>query len=340
MSGELETTEPWRRAGFLCKPYAGNDQEDAKRFYKEFADALDLESYDKGTWTGGDVIRGDHEGGTNNPINVGNAAQRAAKTRNSEVRKKHVLALLVKHILNQPLADRLRAFRATADVEAAWNDFQTSECGGATPEPAIDEIKAKMAAATIIGEVGYTIGSITNMANWLQSTNASITDAAQRHDEHKLAALMLDKIAKANQTGISHDALVEYNQPDAGRNYLQPNAGRGRQGDPPAGARSLSEILAHFGRNWDAAINAGTIHPRPKGGRQKSAGNSTRVDGHEVFFEADAAEPTLFEYEPSTGAITKIGSRNGQTRHGAQSAATGATASCTWVPPSAGHRGA
>ena len=57
-------------------------------------------------------------------------------------------------------------------------------------------------------------------------------------------------------------------RPAADRLYLQANAGRGNPGDPPAGARSLSKILSFFGRNWDAAVTAGTIHARPKGGRQ------------------------------------------------------------------------
>ena len=47
---ELDAAEPWRKSGFLCKPYAGNDREDAKRFYEQFMRALDGETYNKGEW--------------------------------------------------------------------------------------------------------------------------------------------------------------------------------------------------------------------------------------------------------------------------------------------------
>ena len=38
-AAELEASEPWRKAGFLARPYHGNDREDAKRFYKQFKQA-------------------------------------------------------------------------------------------------------------------------------------------------------------------------------------------------------------------------------------------------------------------------------------------------------------
>jgi len=81
----LQTTESWRKAGFLCAPYAGNDREDAKRFMKQFENAIDCESYNKGDWTGGDVLLGTHEGGTLNPA-AGNAAALASKNKLALVR--------------------------------------------------------------------------------------------------------------------------------------------------------------------------------------------------------------------------------------------------------------
>ena len=91
----LEATESWRKAGFLCKPFYGNDREDARRFYKSFERALDLEMLNKGAWTCADVLLGNDEGGTNNP-STGNAAARANKDALHLARAKHVLALLVR----------------------------------------------------------------------------------------------------------------------------------------------------------------------------------------------------------------------------------------------------
>ena len=52
---ELEASEPWRKAGFKVKPYYGNDQEDAKRFVKEFPTQLDLDllkdDFTRSCWT-------------------------------------------------------------------------------------------------------------------------------------------------------------------------------------------------------------------------------------------------------------------------------------------------
>ena len=37
--------------------------EDAKRFRTQFENAIDCENYNKGQWSGGDVLMGNHEGG-------------------------------------------------------------------------------------------------------------------------------------------------------------------------------------------------------------------------------------------------------------------------------------
>ena len=63
----LQATESWRKAGFICAPYCGNDREDAKRFRKQFESAIDGENFNKGAWTGGDVLMGTHEGVSLNP---------------------------------------------------------------------------------------------------------------------------------------------------------------------------------------------------------------------------------------------------------------------------------
>jgi hypothetical protein len=297
---ELEASEPWRKAGFLVRPYHGNNREDAIRFARELPSALDLHDLSKATWTAGDVLRGDHEAGSNNPIPAGGAAAtRATKIAAATVRSKATLALLVKHVLNTTLCDKLRAFRAAAPLtcaEDAWNDFLAVECGGATSEPVVDTIQAGIRAATIVGLVGYSVGSVQNMINWMQAENRTITNAADRFTDEKLASMLLEKIAKANQTGVSVSALQEYNRPPAEQTLVVAGTTN----------RSLPRVIEVMGREWDAAVNAAMIHPRPKGGRQASLGNSTRVDGHEAMFDAHAAESQMFEYEPSSGAVRGI----------------------------------
>ena len=135
MNAELEVTEPWRKAGFKCKPYSMQDPEDAKRFAKHIVDAADGKEYAKndgsGPWTAGDVLRGDHEGGTNNPIPPGGAAAtRATKIRNQQSRDKQTFTFFLDHILVETLKDFYRSnFRG--DPEGALAHFIQNEAGGA-----------------------------------------------------------------------------------------------------------------------------------------------------------------------------------------------------------------
>ena len=304
----LQATESWRKAGFICAPYCGNDREDAKRFRKQFESAIDGENFNKGAWTGGDVLMGTHEGGSLNPA-AGNAAAIASKNQLAMVRSKQVLAIFTKHCLNETHAARVRGFRASArPAEDAWRDFVATECGGVTPETLEEGIKAECREATILGTTGFQVGSIPQFTNWLEAKNNEITDATHRLSEHELAVILLGAISKTGQGSISHEARQEYIRAPADRLFQQPNAGGGNPGDPPAGARSLSNVQTAFAAMWDAAVHDLAIHPRPKGKRQGGAGNSTRVDGHEteVYFEANAAtDGELFTLDPATGAIAR-----------------------------------
>lgn len=195
----LQTTESWRKAGFSCAPYAGNDREDAKRFAKQFMNAIDSETYNKGDWTGGDVLLGTHEGGTLNPA-AGNAAAIASKNKLALVRSKQVLAIFAKHCLNETHAERVRSFRTSAHpAEDAWRDFLATECGGATPETLEESIKAECREATILGTTGFQVGSIPHFTNWLQAKNNEITDQTHRLSEHELAVILLGAISKTGQ---------------------------------------------------------------------------------------------------------------------------------------------
>ena len=88
----------------MCLQWSFCSQEAAKQFAKDIVDAAHGKEYNKGAWTCGDVFDGTHEGGSANPIAGGAAAVRAAKTRESDTRKKGVMTFFIKHIVVHPLA--------------------------------------------------------------------------------------------------------------------------------------------------------------------------------------------------------------------------------------------
>ena len=203
---DVEVSDPWRKAGFDCKPYNGEGQEEAKRFAKHILDAADGKEYSSqagaGPWTAGDVFRGDHEGGINNPIVAPQAATRANKQRARDTRNKQTMTYFLKHILVETLKDFYRTSFA-ADPKGALDHFIANEAGGETAEPKIQDIKAQMQGATIIGVAGYRLGSIHSFAMHLTALNGTITDANERVSEHDIAVMVLDKISKASVGGIS-----------------------------------------------------------------------------------------------------------------------------------------
>ena len=77
-SSEMEAAEPWRKHGFIVKPYYGNDRDDAKRWFKELPRALD-DIVLSDDWTARDVLDGRHEGGDNNPIAAGSRGAESGK---------------------------------------------------------------------------------------------------------------------------------------------------------------------------------------------------------------------------------------------------------------------
>ena len=130
---ELEASEPWRRAKqFISKPYGVRDREVAKRFLKNFMDAAEGVEMPGHEWTLKDVLNGDHEGGTNNPIPAGGAAAvRASKLRRSNVRLSKAMAILKDHMLVDAIKDKFRDDFVN-DPEGAIDWFLNEECGGAT----------------------------------------------------------------------------------------------------------------------------------------------------------------------------------------------------------------
>ena len=75
------------QAGFLVEPFDSADPEKAERFLRKLLSAADEKEVNQ--WTAGDVMRGDDEGGINNPLAANMAvANRTAKTRAHNVRMK------------------------------------------------------------------------------------------------------------------------------------------------------------------------------------------------------------------------------------------------------------
>ena len=134
-SAELEATEPWRKAGFIVRPYHGNDRKDALRFADDYPIALDGIQCGNYDWTHGDVLTGRHEGGSANPIAAaGGAAVVNKKRLQSVLRKRLCQAHVLKHILNDDLKKRLAGAFA-ANPEGLWADFLATECGGHLSSP-------------------------------------------------------------------------------------------------------------------------------------------------------------------------------------------------------------
>ena len=58
----VDLVQPWRKTFPFAKPPEPGNKADAKRFVREFPEGADAKELND-SWTLGDVIRGDHEGG-------------------------------------------------------------------------------------------------------------------------------------------------------------------------------------------------------------------------------------------------------------------------------------
>ena len=127
---QVELAEGWRKAGFYCEPFDIGEPEKAEKFVDRFILAMDTKSYDSDAWTGGDVLRGDDEGGVNNPIGAMPAAVRNSKTRKHETRCKSVAAILLNHLLNDAIREDVRnAGGAARDAHAMIQYFRATYVG-------------------------------------------------------------------------------------------------------------------------------------------------------------------------------------------------------------------
>ena len=298
---EVAYLEPWRK-NFHCRPYSG-DRTDALRFSREFTECSILINVDD-DFTVQDVLFGRDQGGGNpaapplpppqipNPAGaagamMANPAHQDAVRKRGKRRRK-AAAVILKYMVNcEALKQTLRQHLGDGhDMWQLWNATQVE----VPTESSSEAIKMSINAATILGTVGYHKGTLQSIKSWLDAENAKIQLVADRLTEHQLAVRVLDMLVKANITYISGKAMEEFNAAPAMRAYVQPNAGRGNAGDPPAGARSIAAVVSAIGQLWDSSIDSGAISQRPAGGRP-GIGQSTRVDGQELSLQALAYGP-------------------------------------------------
>ena len=301
--------EPWRKQGFICKPFAG-DRGDGDRFVNEFLDAAAAKQADD-DWTMDEVLLGQDGGGDaagapvlGAPAAGGLPAGGTARERTR--RLKTTTALLLHHVLDPSLKATLRALGGAAagghDARGMWVFFSANF---RTPTTTSDvmQMKAEIQMTPILQAVGFGDGSVLKFKMFLDKKNADIQPAGQRFTEHELCEIMLNQLFKTSLQYISGEALTELNDVAADWRFSAVVAG-GRR-------RSMSQIVHHFGGLWDAQIKTGMISARAAGGRGNTTGSSTRVDGHQAEvingFAADADIDTFgalsLDNMPSMGEL-------------------------------------
>ena len=147
MGDDYDLIQPWSKRFPLCKPPTPGDKADAHRFAREFEEALDKEDAGQ-SWTLGDVARGEHDGGLAPGAAVlpqGNGAAARLSRRQSETRRKKLMATMMHYIQDKNLQNTLRAM---GHGEAAWREYKRLEVGQVT-EATADEIKERMRALQV-----------------------------------------------------------------------------------------------------------------------------------------------------------------------------------------------
>ena len=142
--------EPWRKQGFICKPFAG-DRGDGDRFVSEFLDAAAAKKADD-DWTMDEVLLGQDGGGDAAGAPALGAAAAgglpAGGTARERTRRlKATTALLLHHVLDPSLKATLRALGGAAagghDARAMWVFF-TANFRTPTTTSDVMQMKAEM----------------------------------------------------------------------------------------------------------------------------------------------------------------------------------------------------
>ena len=233
--------EPWRKQGFICKPFAG-DRGDGDRFVSEFLDAAAAKKADD-DWTMDEVLLGQDGGGDAAGAPALGAAAAgglpAGGTARERTRRlKATTALLLHHVLDPSLKATLRALGGAAagghDARAMWVFF-TANFRTPTTTSDVMQMKAEMQMTPILQAVGFGDGSVLKFKMFLDKKNADIQPVAQRFTEHELCEIMLNQLFKTSLQYISGEALTELNDAPADWRFSVA-AGGGRR-------RSMSQIV-------------------------------------------------------------------------------------------------
>ena len=201
---DIDLVQPWRKSFPICKPPKPKDKADAERFVREFEEGADGVDVGNG-WTMGDVLRHEHDGGLGaNAVVIPQNAP--AQRRQCNYRRRQTASAILKYVQDEGLKSKLRAYAQNGEL--MWRDYKRLELSTVT-EATSDGIKQKMRAATILGQVGFTEGSIQTFEQYLNRLNSSIEPPASRMVEHDVAVLLLKAIISTGGT-LGAEAVTEY----------------------------------------------------------------------------------------------------------------------------------
>ena len=290
MLSQEDHYSPWRKQGFLCKPW-NSDRGDGLRFATEYLDAAGGIDADD-AWSHAHVLEGRDGGGDAAGAPALNAAATAVAhaggtqlDRDKRLRK--VSAKLLDHIIPETSKAAMRAANPNnrLDGRAQFHYF-LDNLTAPMERSDILQVKADITNSSILGCVGFGDGSVVKYKEWLDLANAKIVPDGSRLPEHPdLCEQMLGALVKTGISYISGEALTELNEAAAHWRFHNGVGGGGRR-------RSMDGIVAHFGGLWDSQCKVpGMIPRRAKGGSGSTVGSSTRVDGHaaEIFDSMDVA---------------------------------------------------
>ena len=272
-----EHYEPWRKQGFLCKPYLG-DRGDGQRFATEYLDAAaGLDADDD--WSHAEVLKGEDGGGDAAGAPALGAAATAAlpaggTRRDREKRLRKVSAKFINHIIPETSKAAMRgANAANASDGRAQFVYFLNNLTAPMERSDVLQVKADITRSSILGCVGFGDGSVVKYKEWLDMTNAKIQPATSRLGEPDLCEQMLSALSMTGIQYISGEALTELNEVPARWRFHNGVGGAGRR-------RSMDNIVAHFGGLWDAQVKVpGMIPTRAKGGSGSTAGNEALRQG-------------------------------------------------------------
>jgi hypothetical protein len=255
------SSDAWDRRVFsYCKPTDGSRQ-DARRFLKEFIHGAMAHDADD-QFLMSDVFTDDDAGGhgPNAPAGALTAAQQGARVK----RHRKAAAVFLKYIINNPSLSQSLREAHPQDGHAMLELFRV-KCDIPHTALTIADTKTEVLSSTLLGTVGFKIGSIANYELAITQLNNTIEPAQERLDESALCVHTLRAIGDAAPV-LKLECDKELLRPAAARMCVHVAGG---------GQWSLQAVVRSFGMMWDAQVKGGGIPERaPSQGKQRTVGNS------------------------------------------------------------------